>query len=151
MPRKPPPLVTIGMDRAQKMSAAAPMATDGIRLAGAREVPIEQIVPDPDQPRRDWDAEEASGGLAELAASLKEFGVLQPLLVREQGALDDGRARYVIIAGGRRRAAAERAGLATLPVVIRDEEAGRVRCCSSSRTCSGRVSRRSMRRAGTKS
>jgi len=127
MPRKPPPPVTIGMDRAQKMSAAAPMATDGIRLAGARLAPIDQIAPDPDQPRRDWDAEEASGGLAELAASLKEFGVLQPLLVREQGALDDGRARYVIIAGGRRRAAAERAGLATLPVVIRDEEAGRVR------------------------
>lgn len=127
MPRKPPPPVTIGMDRAQKMSAAAPMATDGIRLAGARAVPIEQIVPDPHQPRRDWDDAESVTRLAELAASITEFGVLQPLLVREDSALDDGRARYIIIAGGRRRAAAESAGLTTLPVVIRDEDAARVR------------------------
>jgi len=107
--------------------AAVPLTTDGERLAGAREVPIDQVVPDPGQPRRDWIDEEAVAALLELAASLKEFGVLQPLLVREDGALDDGRTRYVIIAGGRRRAAAEIAGRATLPVVIRDEEGARVR------------------------
>lgn len=127
MARKPPARPSLDIARRQPAPVAAPLTADGNRLVGAREVPIDQVIPDPDQPRRDWDAEEADGGLDELAASLKEFGVLQPLLVREDGSLDDGRARYVVIAGGRRRAAAERAGFATLPVVIRDEEAGRVR------------------------
>jgi len=127
MPRKPPPPVRISMDRAQKMATSRPVTPDGTRLAGARDVPIDQVVPDPDQPRRDWGDAEAAEGLNELAASLTEFGVLQPLLVREDGALDDGRTRYVIIAGQRRRAAAEIAGVATLPVVVRDEEGGRVR------------------------
>jgi len=49
-------------------------------------------VPDPGQPRRDMDG----ARLAELAASLKEHGVLQPLLVREDGYLEDGRTRYMI-------------------------------------------------------
>jgi len=127
MTRKPPPPVQISMDRAQKMATARPMTADGQRLAGAREVPIDQVLPDLDQPRRDWDHDQGVLRQGELAASIKEFGVLQPLLVREDGALDDGRTRYVIIAGGRRRAAAELAGVATLPVVVRDEEGGRVR------------------------
>jgi len=123
--RKTPPRFVIG--RTQAAPDAITMTADGERLAGARQVPIGQVVPDPDQPRRDWDDEESVERLKELAASLKEFGVLQPLLVREDGSLDDGRTRYAIIAGGRRRVAAEMAGLATLPIVIRDEEAGRVR------------------------
>lgn len=127
MPRKPQPPIMITMDRAQKRSAAAPLTTDGERLVGARDVPLDQVVPDPGQPRHDWIDEEAVADLLDLANSLKEFGVLQPLLVREDGVLDDGRTRYVIIAGGRRRAAAELAELATLPVVIRDEEGARVR------------------------
>ena len=97
------------------------------RLPGALEVPLEQVVPDPGQPRRDWAHDDGEARLAELAASIREFGVLQPLLVREEGTLPDGRQRYVIIAGGRRRTAAERAGLALLPVVVRGEEAARVR------------------------
>lgn len=127
MPRKPQPPIMIMMDRAQKRPVAAPLTTDGERLVGARDVPLDQVVPDPGQPRRDWIDEEAVADLLDLANSLKEFGVLQPLLVREDGVLDDGRTRYVIIAGGRRRAAAELAELATLPVVIRDEEGARVR------------------------
>ncbi len=87
-------------------------------LVGALLVPIEQIVPDPDQPRRDMGGDR----LAELAASLKEYDVLQPLLVREAGLLDDGRTRYMIVAGGRRYAAALLAGLARLPLVVRETE-----------------------------
>jgi len=126
MARKPPARPSLDLGRRQA-APTAPFAGDGERLAGARLVPIDQIVPDPDQPRRDWDNEESVARLAELAASLKEFGVLQPLLVRQDGSLDDGRTRYAIIAGGRRRAAGEIAGLRTIPVVVRDEEAGRVR------------------------
>ncbi len=125
MPKKPPPRFVIG--RTQAAPEATPLTTDGERLAGARMVPIDQVVPDPDQPRRDWNDEESVARLDELAASLKEFGVLQPLLVREDGALDDGRTRYTIIAGGRRHAAAALASLRSLPVVVRDEEASRVR------------------------
>ncbi|HEX5501585.1 MAG TPA: ParB/RepB/Spo0J family partition protein [Thermomicrobiales bacterium] len=97
------------------------------RLGGAFEVPLDQVFPDPDQPRRDWAYDDGEQRLAELAASVREFGVIQPLVVREDGALPDGRVRYAIIAGGRRRAAAERAGLRAVPVVVRGEEGARVR------------------------
>lgn len=97
------------------------------RLSGAMEVPIEQLVADPGQPRRDWDYDNGEQRLRELAASVAEFGVLQPLLVREDGTLPDGRQRYVIIAGARRRAAAELAGIGMLPVLVREEPATRVR------------------------
>lgn len=92
-------------------------------LPGAMSIPIEQIAPDPDQPRRAMDDE----GLRALAASLMEYGVLQPLLVREAGYLADERARYRIIAGGRRYAAALLAGLARLPVVVKDTEGAALR------------------------
>lgn len=92
-------------------------------LAGALTVPIEQIVPDPGQPRREMDPIR----LGELAASIREYGVLQPLLVREDGVLDDGRTRFMIVAGGRRYAAAHQGGLTRLPVLVRDSEAVQVR------------------------
>ncbi len=97
------------------------------RLQGAIEVPIEQVVADPDQPRRDWGYNDGGARLRELAESVREFGILQPLVVREEGTTPDGRQRYIIISGARRRAAAEQAGLATLPVVVRGEESSRVR------------------------
>jgi ParB family transcriptional regulator, chromosome partitioning protein len=97
------------------------------RLPGAMEVPIEQVVPDPGQPRRDWEYDDGAMRLEELAASVGEFGILQPLLVREEGTLPDGRQRYIIIAGERRHRAAERVGLQTVPVVVRGDEAARVR------------------------
>lgn len=76
---------------------------------GLTEVPIESIRPNPYQPRRAFDEETLEG----LADSIKEIGVLQPVLVRT---LDDG---YELIAGERRLRAAKRAGLRTIPVVIR--------------------------------
>ena len=97
------------------------------RLPGAMEVPIEQVSPDPGQPRQDWEHNGGARRLDELTESVREFGVLQPLVVREDGTIGDGRQRYVIIAGGRRYAAAQRAGLAAVPVVARSEESSRVR------------------------
>ncbi len=96
-------------------------------LAGAMRVPIERVTPDPDQPRRDWASDEAESRLRELAESIREFGILQPLIVREGELGPDGTQRFVIIAGGRRRAAAELAGLTHLPVFVRDEEGSRIR------------------------
>lgn len=82
--------------------------------SGFRNVPLDQIEPNPDQPRRRFDDET----LEELAASMKEVGVLQPVVLT---AVDDG---YQLIAGERRWRAAKRAGLVDIPAVIR-ETAGR--------------------------
>ncbi len=76
-------------------------------------IPIEDIAPNPDQPRRRFD----SGDLDDLAASIREKGVIQPLIVR---ATPNGRARYQIVAGERRWRAAQMAKLHELPVVVRD-------------------------------
>ncbi|MGI5912132.1 MAG: ParB/RepB/Spo0J family partition protein [Syntrophomonadaceae bacterium] len=73
------------------------------------EVKIESIIPREGQPRRNFDQESLQG----LAESIKEHGVLQPVLVREHGEY------YEIIAGERRWRAAIKAGLKTVPVVIR--------------------------------
>lgn len=74
-------------------------------------VRIENIVPNRYQPRHTFPQEE----LAELAASIKESGVLQPIMVRRKG---DG--IYELIAGERRWRASKEAGLETIPVVIRN-------------------------------
>jgi ParB family chromosome partitioning protein len=79
--------------------------------AGLRHVPPGMIRPNPAQPRTRFDPE----SITALAASLADAGVIQPLIVR---ALRDG--RYELIAGERRWRAAKEAGLATVPVVIRD-------------------------------
>lgn len=76
---------------------------------GLLEVSIDAVQPNPNQPRRHFDDE----GLDELAASMAELGVLQPLLVRR---IPDG---YELIAGERRLRAARRAGLLQVPVVVR--------------------------------
>jgi ParB family chromosome partitioning protein len=76
------------------------------------EVPTEQVVPNPYQPRVHFDEDT----LGELAASIAELGVLQPILVRR---VDD---RYQLIAGERRWRAARRAGLATVPAVVRTSD-----------------------------
>lgn len=75
-----------------------------------QEIPIEQIVPNPNQPRTTFDDE----ALEELAQSIKEVGIVQPLTVRKQGN------RYQIIAGERRYRAAKLAQLTEVPAYIRD-------------------------------
>jgi len=73
-----------------------------------RLVPIEQIDPNPDQPRQ------VMGDLSELMASIAEKGIIEPLVVRQRGG------RYQIVAGERRYQASVQVGLRELPVVIRD-------------------------------
>jgi len=92
-------------------------ATTGPRaLAGALSVPIAQVHPDPNQPRKDF----ADDALGELADSIRDNGVLQPLIVRDSGELDaSGNDVFIIIAGERRWRAAQRAGLTEIPVVVR--------------------------------
>jgi ParB family chromosome partitioning protein len=74
-------------------------------------LPLEKILANPGQPRRRFDQD----GLEELAASIKEHGIIQPIIVDESG---DG--NYVIVAGERRSRAAKIAGLREVPVVIRN-------------------------------
>lgn len=97
------------------------------RLAGALELPVAQIRHDEGQPRHDWKHDEGEQRLDELARSIREFGVLQPLLVGAETAGTDGAAYYPLIAGNRRLVAARRAGLATVPALVRDAPATQVR------------------------
>jgi ParB family transcriptional regulator, chromosome partitioning protein len=81
---------------------------------GLRQVPIEAIRPSAFQPRRHF----ADAELDELAASIREKGILQPLLVRP-AAEEDSEASFELIAGERRWRAAQRAGLHQVPVLVR--------------------------------
>jgi len=84
-----------------------------LEVPGARLAQIDPhaIVPNPRQPRTHFDADD----LAELVHSVREFGVLQPVVVRDVG---DG--TYELIMGERRTRAAREAGLASIPAVVRD-------------------------------
>lgn len=73
-----------------------------------RELPLEKVVPNPSQPRMTWHEET----LQELAASIKEHGVLQPILVRPSGD------HYEIIAGERRWRSSKIAGKETIPAIV---------------------------------
>jgi ParB family chromosome partitioning protein len=88
----------------------------GDRSTALREVPIGSIKPNPRQPRLTFDEESMSS----LAASIKELGVLQPVLVRQIGgeAADD----FELIAGERRWRAARRVGLQTIPVLVQSAD-----------------------------
>ena len=81
------------------------------------EIPVAAVDPNPQQPRMPV-AEDSQ--LLELATSIQEYGLLQPILVRMDGTDDVGRPRYQLIAGERRWRAAQLAGLETVPAVIRD-------------------------------
>jgi ParB family transcriptional regulator, chromosome partitioning protein len=78
---------------------------------GVRIIDVNRIVPNPEQPRLAFDEET----LAELAASIKEHGVLQPILVRP---LEDG--EFQLIAGERRWRASKAAGVATIPALVEE-------------------------------
>ena len=78
---------------------------------GAVELSVEQIIPNPRQPRTVMDESE----LQNLAASIREHGILQPLLVSQEAQTG----RYILVAGERRLRAARLAGLEMVPVVIR--------------------------------
>ncbi|HEX6176740.1 MAG TPA: ParB/RepB/Spo0J family partition protein, partial [Thermoanaerobaculia bacterium] len=84
--------------------------TSAPSASGLAQIPVEQISPNPYQPRKTFN--EAS--IEELARSVREHGIVQPLVVTRSGD------RYKLIAGERRFRAAQRAGLRTVPVVIKE-------------------------------
>jgi ParB family chromosome partitioning protein len=97
------------------LSALLGEADGGTEVATSdgRDLPIELIEPNADQPRRDFDEDE----LEELATSIRERGLLQPILVRPSPGAEG---RYQIVAGERRWRAAQRAGLREMPAVVRE-------------------------------
>lgn len=103
---KTPPTPSSSADRAD-----APV--DLLSIPGTRliEVDPNEIVPNPRQPRTNFDPDD----LAELVHSVREFGVLQPVVVRTN---DDG--AYELIMGERRTRAAREAGLTAIPAIVRD-------------------------------
>jgi ParB family chromosome partitioning protein len=80
-------------------------------ISGIIQVPLGSIQPNPRQPRTRIDPD----GLEQLAASIREHGVIQPLVVSS----DESGESYILIAGERRWLAARQAGLATVPVIVR--------------------------------
>ena len=100
-------------DRAAAASTtSAPLAITGVRLV---EVDPADVEPNPRQPRETFDEEELDG----LAVSLRDVGMLQPLVVRPLGS-----GRYQLVAGERRWRAAQRAGLDAVPAIVRTTEDG---------------------------
>ena len=87
-----------------------PIAGDAVRSTGIQMIPIAQLIPNPDQPRRHFD----EAALDELAESLAVRGLIQPILVRPR---DHG--IYEIVAGERRWRAGQRARLHEVPVICR--------------------------------
>ena len=92
------------------LDALIPLTVNQETVGSQEEVSLSSITPNPKQPRTHFDPE----ALAELVASIKEIGILQPPVVREVGA-----GRYELIMGERRFRAAKLAGLKTIPVIIR--------------------------------
>lgn len=89
------------------------ISTEGVRTGGSstiNEIPISQIEANPNQPRREFD----ETALQELAGSIREIGIIQPITLRQ---VDDQ--RFQIIAGERRWRASQIAGLLTIPAYIR--------------------------------
>lgn len=95
-------------------TGAAGLGLLGQDRATLAELPVEQIEPDPDQPRRDL------GDLTELKASIAEVGIIQPLIVTVAG--ED---RFRLVAGERRFTAARELGLPTVPAVVRTVDENR--------------------------
>jgi len=93
---------------APQISSDTPTTTTG----GVREISVNAIKSNPRQPRTNFDSDE----LSELAASIQEHGVIQPLIVTPGGGPD----QFILIAGERRLMASKQAGLETVPVILRD-------------------------------
>ncbi len=95
-------------------------ADDLVPVPGARfaEIPVGLIHPNPRQPRQVFDEED----IAELAASIAEVGLLQPIVVRQVPTAPGEELRYELIMGERRLRASKEAGLETIPAVVRDTD-----------------------------
>ena len=103
----------LGESEAELASAEGREADRAVASAAARETPIELLRRNPDQPRRQF----TESDINELADSIREVGILQPILVRPApGSAGD----YQIVAGERRWRAAQMAGLKTVPILVRE-------------------------------
>lgn len=89
-------------------------AKEPSRAADVREIDVERIAPNPQQPRQTFAAED----LERLADSIRQYGLLQPLLVQKSGP-----GQYELIAGERRLRAAKLCGLKTVPAIVKDYDA----------------------------
>jgi ParB family chromosome partitioning protein len=103
--------ITTAADVTRIRLLAAGSITKGRRTLVAG-LPLEQIRPNPEQPRRFFDEQ----SLAELAQSIRERGVLQPVIVKREA---DG--QYLLLAGERRYRASKLAGLDAIPALVRDD------------------------------
>jgi len=92
------------------LGALIPNEVIGDRSSALVEIPVTSIRPNPHQPRSHFDED----SLSFLTASIRELGVLQPIMVRQVGESD-----YELVAGERRWRAARRAGLPTIPAIVR--------------------------------
>ena len=86
-----------------------PTAQQDVKVSHLRDIATDQVVPDPDQPRRFFD----ENALNELTESVREHGVVQPIVVTPKGD------KYLIVAGERRWRAANRANLTEVPCIVR--------------------------------
>ena len=86
-----------------------PTAEQDERISELRHIKLEEVMPDPDQPRRTFD----ETALGEMTASVREHGVLQPIVVTPKGG------KYLIVAGERRYRASRAAGLDKIPAIVR--------------------------------
>ncbi len=94
------------------LDALIPIGTEfDVTTGGVLQIPVDDILPNPRQTRINFNPEE----LSELAASIQEHGILQPLIVSR----DEEGEKYTLIAGDRRLQASRIAGLATVPVIVR--------------------------------
>jgi ParB family chromosome partitioning protein len=96
------------------LEALIPTGENEIPKNGINQISIDRISPNPHQPRARFDTDE----LDELAASIMEHGVIQPLIVKRGNKVDE----YILVAGERRLLAARRAGLVSVPVIIREAD-----------------------------
>src|SRR5262249_49532786 len=114
IPQGPPPGETNGGGApvGTLPDIAPPAVVGGNTVAGAghRAGPITAVQPNPKQPRQVFDEE----ALAELEHSIREFGLMQPIVVRELG-----RGSYELVMGERRWRASQRAGLDAIPAIVR--------------------------------
>jgi ParB family transcriptional regulator, chromosome partitioning protein len=97
-------------ERELSPSIVSLLSAEGAKTFGVRHIPVNRIEPNPENPRLLFEEE----ALADLAASIREHGVLQPILVRPHGEI------YQLVAGERRWRAAIRAGLETIPALVED-------------------------------
>lgn len=103
----------LGRGLSALMADVAPEAAPGTPRQAERTLPIEQVAPNPDQPRRSF----AEAALAELADSIRVKGIIQPLIVRPNPRQDGA---FEIVAGERRWRAAQIAQLHEVPAIVRD-------------------------------